>query len=67
MFDPMILTAFGSLFGQVGGAILKKAAERHVETYFDKALDKLGASGQKSAFEEATPGADYLKGSTHRK
>ncbi len=53
MFDPVILPAFFALFGQVGGSILKKAAEKHVDTFLGKALDKLGSVGQKSAFEEA--------------
>ena len=54
MLDPALLPAFFALFGQVGGSILKKAAERHVETYFGKTLDKLGSGGKKSTFQEAT-------------
>jgi NACHT conflict system protein len=53
MFDPMVLTAFGALFGQAGGALLRKAAEKHVETFFEKTLDKVASVGQKSAFQEA--------------
>ena len=53
MLNPALLPAFFALFGQVGGSILKKAAERHVETYFGKALDKLGSAGKKGTFQEA--------------
>ena len=71
MLDPVLLPAFFALFGQVGGSLLKKAAENHVEKYFGNLLDKAGSLGKKSAVEEALERAygywieatlGYLKG-----
>jgi hypothetical protein len=49
----VLLPAFFGLFGQAGGELLRKAAEKHVEEFFGKVLDRVSAAGQKSAFEEA--------------
>jgi translation elongation factor EF-Tu-like GTPase len=57
MIDPALLPAFFSLFGQTGGALLRRAAEKHVEGYFGKALERVAGIGRKSAFEEAVRGA----------
>ena len=53
MLDPALLPAFFALFGQVGGSLLKKAAESHVEKYFGNLLDKAGSLGKESPVEEA--------------
>ncbi|HEX3527645.1 MAG TPA: NACHT domain-containing protein [Thermoanaerobaculia bacterium] len=53
MLDPALLPAFFALFGQVGGSLLKKAAEKHAEKLFGEVLDKAGNLGKKSAVEEA--------------
>jgi hypothetical protein len=49
----VVLPAFFSLFGQVGGRLLQAAAEKHVEGWFEKGLDRASALGKKSALTEA--------------
>ncbi|MCP4657429.1 MAG: NACHT domain-containing protein, partial [bacterium] len=47
MIDPITFPLFAAAFAQVAGPLLRKAAEKHVENFFGKALDELAAKGKK--------------------
>ena len=53
MLDPVLFPLFLSLVGSTAGALLKKAAEKHVEKFFGKALDKLASLGKKTPLQKA--------------
>ena len=55
--DPIVFPLFAQAFGSVAGGLLRKAAEKHVQTFFGQALDSLAAKGQKDPLVQAMENA----------
>ena len=47
----LVLPTFFSLFGEVGGRLLQAAAEKNVEGWFEKGLERACALGKKCALD----------------
>ncbi len=55
MIDPVLFPLFAKAFVQVAGPLLRKAAEKHVESFFGSALERLAGIGRPDLVVDARP------------